>query len=56
MLDALLKAVAEDNKKYEFKPGNFYQASVYAWNAFREGKSLTNVKYDTRKGLYHPAS
>ncbi len=52
ILDTWLRAAAEDPKsRRDLKPGNYYQAVVYCWNAFREGKSLTSVKYDTRKGL-----
>ena len=46
----------EDKKKLELKPGNFYQASIYAWNAYREDKTISNVKYDTKKGLYTVAA
>jgi hypothetical protein len=35
----------------DLKPGNLYQAAVYAWNAFREDKTITTVKYDTKKGF-----
>jgi hypothetical protein len=52
VLDGFLKSIIEDKKKLELKPANLYQASVYAWNAFREDKTITNVKYDTKKGLY----
>jgi len=52
VLDAFFKSVIEDKRKLLLKPGNFYQASIYAWNAFREDKPLTSVKYDTKKGLY----
>jgi hypothetical protein len=40
----------------ELKPTNFYQACVYAWNAFREDKTITTIKYDTKKGLYAVAA
>jgi hypothetical protein len=56
MLDAFLKSVVEDKRKLELKLPNFYQASVYAWNAFREGKTITTVKYDTKKGFYAVAA
>jgi hypothetical protein len=56
ILDAFFKSVVEDKKKLELKPANFYQASVYAWNAYREGKTITSVKYDTKKGLYAVAA
>jgi hypothetical protein len=42
--------------RLELKPANFYQACIYAWNAYREGKTLTSVKYDTKKGLYAVAA
>jgi hypothetical protein len=56
VLDAFFKSIVEDKKKLELKPGNFYQASIYAWNAFRENKTITSVKYDTRKGFYAVAA
>jgi hypothetical protein len=52
VLDGFFKTVAEDKGKLHLLPANFYQASVYAWNAFREGKTITSVKHDTRKGFY----
>ena len=29
---------------------------MYAWNAYRENKTITSVKYDTKKGLYTVAA
>jgi hypothetical protein len=29
---------------------------VYAWNAYRENKTIASVKYDTKKGLYTVAA
>jgi uncharacterized protein (DUF608 family) len=55
VLDTFLKSVLEERKKWDLKPGNLYQASVYAWNAYRENKTITSVKYDTKKGLYTAA-
>lgn len=55
-LDTFLKSVYEEKKKWSLGPGNLYQASIYAWNAYREGKTLTSVKYDTKKGLYTVAA
>jgi hypothetical protein len=52
VLDAFLKSIVEDKKKLDLKPANLFQASIYVWNAFREGKTITSVKYDTKKGLY----
>jgi hypothetical protein len=56
VLDTFLKSIVEDKRKSELKPTNFYQASIYAWNAFREDKTITSVKYDTKKGLYAVAA
>jgi hypothetical protein len=53
VLDAWLKAMAEKRGRNELKPANLYQGSIFAWNAFREGKTITTIKYDTKKGL-HP--
>lgn len=51
-----LKSIVEHKKKLELKPANFHQASIYAWNAFRESKTITSVKYDTKRGLYAVAA
>jgi hypothetical protein len=56
VLDAFLKSIIEDKRKLELKNANFYQASIYAWNAFRENKTITTIKYDTKKGLYQVAA
>jgi hypothetical protein len=37
-------------------PPKLYQASVYAWNTYRENKTITSVKHDTKKGLYNVAA
>jgi hypothetical protein len=46
VLDTLFKSVFEEKKKWNLNPANLYQASVYAWNAYRENKTITSVKYD----------
>lgn len=51
-LDAWLKAAKEGKLEDEFKPAQFYQGSIYAWNAFREEKQLKEIKSDTRKGMH----
>jgi hypothetical protein len=56
VLDGFLKSVVEEKRKLELRPANFYQACIYAWNAYREDKTLTSVKYDTKKGLYTVAA
>jgi hypothetical protein len=55
VLDAWLKAMAEKRGEAELKPANLYQGCIYAWNAFRESRSITAIKYKTEKGLYHVA-
>jgi hypothetical protein len=52
VLDTFLKSVVEEKRKWNLNSVNLYQACIYAWNAFREGKTISSVKYDTRKGLY----
>lgn len=32
-------------------PGEFYNACIYAWNAFRKNENLRSIKHDTTKGL-----
>lgn len=49
----LQKAYAREFKKLP-KPGEFYQACVYAWNAYREDKTITSIKFDTKKALLTP--
>jgi hypothetical protein len=56
VLDTFLKSVFEEKNKWDLNPANLYQASIYAWNAYRENKTITSVKYDTRKGLYTVAA
>jgi hypothetical protein len=52
VLDAWLKAAIESkSQKRELKPAHFYQGCVFAWNAYREGKTITSIKFDTKKGL-----
>ena len=56
VLDTWLKSLAEDNRsKPDLKAGNFYQACIYAWNAYREGKTIQSIKYDVKKGMLSAA-
>jgi hypothetical protein len=51
-LDTWLRTVTEDSEaRRDLKPANYYQASVSAWNAFRAAKTISQVKFDTKKGL-----
>jgi hypothetical protein len=52
VLDAWLKVATESKvQKRELKPAHFYQGCIFAWNAYREGKAITSIKFDTKKGL-----
>jgi hypothetical protein len=39
---------------FEPKPGQFYQGCIYAWNAYRENKTIERIKYDTKKAWLTP--
>lgn len=51
VLDNWLKAVRDKDTKVILKPGNFYQGCIFAWNAYREGKTLKDIKSRVDKGL-----
>jgi hypothetical protein len=52
VLDAWLKTAIENKgQRRELKPAHFYQSCVFAWNAYRDGKTITSIKFDTKKGL-----
>jgi hypothetical protein len=56
VLDAWLKAMAEDKRTSEkLVPANYYQGCIYAWNAYREGRAISAIKYKTDKGLHQAA-
>jgi hypothetical protein len=46
----------QSKSRYDLKAGNFYQACAYAWNAFRDDKTITSIKYDYKKGLHQLVS
>lgn len=54
MLDKWLKDAKDGTLKEELKPAQYYQGCIYAWNAYREDKTLKDIKADTRKALYTP--
>jgi hypothetical protein len=55
VLDTWLKVAHEDKGK-GVKPGDFYHAGIFAWNAFRAGKAITTIKkFDPDKGWPTPA-
>jgi len=53
VLDNWLKAIKEDGAdlKKDLKPASYYQGSIFAWNAYREDKTIKDIKYDVRKGF-----
>jgi hypothetical protein len=52
VLDAWLKDIKEDADSVpNLKPGNLYQGCIYGWNAFRDHKTLSSIRYDARKGF-----
>jgi hypothetical protein len=55
VLDSWLKRIKEDPPKRPIKPGQYYQGCIYAWNAYREEKSLKDIKYESSKGFHNVA-
>lgn len=54
ILDGWLKSAKEEKLKEPLKPGEFYQGCIYAWNAYREEKSIKDIRHDTRKSWLNP--
>lgn len=54
ILDGWLKDAKERKFKEPLKPGQYYQGCIYAWNAYREDKSLKDIRADTRKSWHEP--
>lgn len=48
-LDEWLQYLAIEKPK-AIKPAHVYQGCIYAWNAVRDGKMISNIRYDTKKG------
>lgn len=51
MLDEWLKTAKTLKNKPKPKPGEYYNACVYMWNAWRADKPLGKVVFDTSKGM-----
>jgi hypothetical protein len=54
ILDGWLKNISDKETKdpdLKLKPANYFQACIYAWNAFREEKTIKDIKFDTKKGF-----
>jgi hypothetical protein len=54
VLDAWLKLCKEGKCEDKMKQAYHYQGCNYAWNAYREGKSIKEIRFSTAKGLYTP--
>jgi hypothetical protein len=50
-LDAWLEGLKAAPQGHKVKPAHFYQASIFAWNAFRRGEKVKTIKHDTSKGF-----
>lgn len=55
-LDGWLKEMAEmpKNHRPDIKPGQYYQGCIYAWNAYREEKTIKRIVADAKKGFADP--
>lgn len=54
VLDKWLKACKDGTCKDTMKKAFHYQGCLFAWNAYRDGKSIKEIKFDTSKGLHEP--
>jgi hypothetical protein len=51
-LDTWLKGTVTDKElARELGPKNYFQACIHCWNASRQGKPVTSMRYDHKKGL-----
>ena len=53
-LDTWLKLCKEGKCEDTMKQAYHYQGCIYAWNAFRENRSIKDIRFSTSKGLYTP--
>lgn len=51
-LDKWLERVKSD--KLDMRPAQLYQACIFAWNAYVDGKLVTKIVHDIKKGLHDP--
>jgi hypothetical protein len=54
VLDKWLKACKDGTCEDPMKPAFHYQGCIYAWNAYREERTIRDVRFTTSKGLYVP--
>lgn len=54
VVDSWLKASKEGELTDALKPAQYYLGCIYAWNAYREGKTLKEIRADSKKTWYVP--
>lgn len=53
-LDTWLRRLKDKFQRPDVRPLQIYQACIFAWNAEMDGKPLTKILYDIKKGLFDP--
>jgi hypothetical protein len=48
-----LKAVYEGESTHTVKAPGYYQGCIHAWNAFRQGKPITGIKFELVRGGFY---
>jgi len=54
VLDKWLKACKDRTCQDKMKQAYHYQGCIFAWNAYREGQKIKEIRFNTSKGLYIP--
>jgi len=54
VLDAWLKACRDGTCEDTMKSAYHYQGCIFAWNAYRDEKTIKDIRFLTTKGLYLP--
>lgn len=49
VLDLWLRSIYEGTNEDDIRPVNQYQGAIYAWNAARENKQISSIKFDVKK-------
>jgi hypothetical protein len=53
-LDTWLRLLKDKKNKLDVRPLQIYQACIFTWNAEVDGKSVSRIVFDTKKGLHEP--
>jgi hypothetical protein len=54
VLDKWLKSCRDGTCGDKMKPAFHYQGCIFAWNAYREERSIKDIRFATSKGMYVP--